>query len=132
MYLFTIAHADDTPLLTLHFHPPHSHQQSVSQNALLHASIDHVDQLLFATNQMQLKTVDKVNEYFVNAFVTHTHTKFLMLHDTKNDDKIKHFFQDVYELYAKAIANPFYQPSQPLGTKFEQKVLALGKQHAFV
>jgi Sedlin, N-terminal conserved region len=37
----------------------------------------------------------------VTAYVTAAHMKFLLLHDGKNDDAVKLFFRDVYEIYLK-------------------------------
>eukprot|EP00043_Microstomoeca_roanoka_P002311 m.37628 g.37628 ORF g.37628 m.37628 type:complete len:106 (-) comp11403_c0_seq2:92-409(-) len=71
-----------------------------------------------------LKVVDRFNEWFVSAYITPSKTRFLLVHDTKNDDLIKNFFQDAHELYVKLLANPFHQPdasmqSERLDTKVD-------------
>jgi hypothetical protein len=45
--------------------------------------------------------VDRFNNLFVTAFVTPGNTRFLLLHDGKNDDIIRSFFQEVYDFYLR-------------------------------
>ena len=43
----------------------------------------------------------QVNQQEVSTFVTAGNIKFMLLHNGKNEDSIKNFFTDVYEIYVK-------------------------------
>ncbi len=50
------------------------------------------------------QTVDRFNNLLVSAFVTPGGARFLLLHDGKNDDTIRNFFGEIYELYVRVSA----------------------------
>jgi len=68
---------------------------------VLHSALDLVENVAWTTNQMFLKVVDKVNHQQVSCYLTAGNIKFMLLHGGKNEDSIKNFFQEVYELYVK-------------------------------
>ena len=85
-----------------------------------------------------MKNVDNFNNKLVSAFLTAgslfsldlltVDVKLMLLHETRNDDGIRSFFNDVWECYTKALLNPFYRVDMPLKSQvFETKVRAIAK-----
>ncbi|CAI0378609.1 unnamed protein product [Linum tenue] len=65
--------------------------------------------------------------YFLDIF---KHTRLMLLHDSRNDDGIKSFFQEVHELYIKVLLNPLYLPGARIASShFDTKVRALARKY---
>ena len=78
-----------TPISTLS--PPTAHLS----HFVLHAALDNVDHLIATTPDVYLRVVDNFNEKRVYAFCTGGHAKFLLLHEGRNEDAVRNFFNDV-------------------------------------
>nr|TKS08755.1 trafficking protein particle complex subunit 2 isoform X2 [Populus alba] len=109
---------------------------------ILHAALDIVQDLAWTTSAMYLKAIDRFNDMVVSVYVTAGHIlcicdfvcysikRFMLLHDSRNDDGIKSFFQEVHELYIKILLNPLYLPgSRITSSHFDTKVRALARKY---
>lgn len=97
---------------------------------IANASLDVIEEVMRKENTMYLKSVDKFNEWTVSAFITPGNMKFVLLHETRNDDGIKSFFNDVWELYVKTMLNPFHTAHTPIRSAvFDSRVRASAKKY---
>lgn len=56
----------------------------------------------------------------------------MLLHERtiSNNDGIKNFFGEIYELYVKMLLNPFYIPGSPINSpQFREKVKLFAKKY---
>jgi hypothetical protein len=88
-----------------------------------------VDEKLWASNSKYLKVVDRFANLFISAFVSPGNVRLLLLHEKKDEDNVKQFFNEVYELYLHVLLNPFYRLNSPItSAAFDAKVKAFGKR----
>ncbi|KAI0049582.1 Sedlin [Auriscalpium vulgare] len=97
---------------------------------IANASLDVIEEVVRKDNAMYLKSVDKFNEWTVSAFITPGNMKFVLLHEGKNDEGIRAFFSDVWELYVKTTMNPFHTAHSGIrSTVFDTRVRASARKH---
>ncbi|XP_042402553.1 trafficking protein particle complex subunit 2-like [Zingiber officinale] len=128
---FIIVSKNDIPIYEAEVGSAAKKEEASQQHQfILHAALDIVEDLAWTTNAMFLKAVDKFNDLSVSVYVTAGHTRFMLLHDSRNEDGIKSFFQEVQELYIKILLNPLYLPSARIASShFDTKVRALARKY---
>ena len=94
-----------------------------SYQFILHAALDMVDEVEWATPTLFLKTIDKFEDKSISAYVTPGRCIFLLMHDNKSDDNVLHFFKEVHEMYIKIIMNPLQKRGDKIVNKeFDARV----------
>ncbi|XP_074558929.1 uncharacterized protein LOC141814871 [Curcuma longa] len=128
---FIIVSRNDIPIYEAEVGSAAKKEEASQQHQfILHAALDIVEDLAWTTNAMFLKAVDKFNDLVVSVYVTAGHTRFMLLHDSRNEDGIKSFFQEVQELYIKILLNPLYLPGSRIASShFDTKVRALARKY---
>mmetsp|Transcript_76413 Transcript_76413/g.105727 ORF Transcript_76413/g.105727 Transcript_76413/m.105727 type:complete len:83 (+) Transcript_76413:19-267(+) len=82
--MFMIVSKDEFPIYELQLDGLiRKREYSHLHELILNASLDCTDQIMWTTPNMYLKTVDKYNELSINAFVTPTSARFLLLHENR-------------------------------------------------
>lgn len=98
---------------------------------IIHSALDMVDQRVWTGNSMFLKEVDKFNDLSISAFCTAGHVRFMLLHDARTDENaVKTFLYEIYELYIKVLLNPFQEKTGLIkSAAFDARVRASAKRH---
>ncbi|CAG8563294.1 3021_t:CDS:2 [Paraglomus brasilianum] len=97
---------------------------------IVHSALDIVEELQWKSNAMYLKSIDKFNEWLISAYVTAGNIKLMLLHETKNEEGIKTFFNECHELYIKMLLNPFYEVNSPItSSAFDTRVRFVAKKY---
>mmetsp|Transcript_820 Transcript_820/g.1867 ORF Transcript_820/g.1867 Transcript_820/m.1867 type:complete len:137 (-) Transcript_820:12-422(-) len=126
---FMIVGQQDQPIYEVDLTGPKEQQAQYLHQFVLHASLDAIDDAMWTTKEPFLKTVDRFNNLIVTAFVSPGSARFLLLHDGRNEDSVKAFFGEVYELYVRIVINPFHGPTSKITNKeFDRKVKQLAKK----
>ncbi|EUB55976.1 Trafficking protein particle complex subunit 2 [Echinococcus granulosus] len=122
MFAANVVGPNDTPLFELtHGLSSKASDQKTDfaylNQFIAHAALDMVDENMWSSSSTYLKIVDKFNEWLVSAFENH-------------EDRIRQFFQDVYEVYVRLSLNPFFEyNSQITSEAFSRKVQQLARKH---
>ena len=83
-YIFIIVGKKDNPIYEAEFSAKKEELRHLNQ-FIIHSALDMVDEAMWTTNAMFLKTVDKFNESLVSAFVTAGGARLMMLHNVRNE-----------------------------------------------
>ena len=93
---------------------------------IAHASLDMVDVEMWSNEQCYLKKIDRFETYDVSAYVTLGGRIFLLLHEGRDDERVRSFFQDTQEMYMRYLMNTFASVDGPIvNTEFHMKVESL-------
>ncbi|XP_074562580.1 transport protein particle 20 kDa subunit-like isoform X2 [Curcuma longa] len=105
---FIIVSRNDIPIYEAEVGSAAKKEEASQQHQfILHAALDIVEDLAWTTNAI-----------------------FMLLHDSRNEDGIKSFFQEVQELYIKILLNPLYLPGSRIASShFDTKVRALARKY---
>ncbi|CAJ0824933.1 11964_t:CDS:2 [Entrophospora sp. SA101] len=120
-YYFAIVGTKDNPIYELELGGASSMVKSLSIEGIKKDLSDFLIEYL--------KSIDKFNEWHISSMISAGNIKFMLLHETKNEDGIRNFFNEAYELYIKILMNPFYEVNSTItSVPFDTKVKFIAKK----
>ncbi|GEQ69408.1 hypothetical protein JCM33374_g3080 [Metschnikowia sp. JCM 33374] len=159
-YYFTIIGTRDNPIYELEFSSfkngpssgiPGEARFSPRMKELLpfisNASLDIVEDTQWQINGFNLGKVDSFYGVSVNAFITQGNIKLVLCTDSsgpstnsesilssvgskQDESAIRHFFSETYDLYVKALLNPFYSVNDPIvSPDFDLRVKSMARKY---
>ncbi|KRZ08624.1 Translationally-controlled tumor -like protein, partial [Trichinella zimbabwensis] len=129
-YYFAIVDMNDRLMFELNISKKNDFDSMLLKQLIAHASLDIVDEAAAEQSHMMIKQVEKYNEWNISAFVTSSGVRFLMLHTAKNDEGIKNFFIEIYEMYIKLAMNPFHRIGEKIESPaFHKRAQLYGKKY---
>eukprot|EP00906_Rhabdomonas_costata_P018631 RCo027186 len=128
---FIIVGKGDQPVYEVEtFDSKHILEKTQLKQFITNAALDPVDEAMWTTTAFYLKVVDRFNDFYISAYVTPGCTRFLIMQDSRQEESVKSFFHDVYDLYLKVLLNPFYDPNVAITSpQFDSRVRALLKKY---
>jgi hypothetical protein len=99
---FVIVSSKDQLLFEATF-PPASQTDETAhlREFILFASLDLLEPIVWSSRDFYLKAIDRFNDQIIYGLVTASSCRLLLVSDGKNEEAVKNFLQDTYELYAK-------------------------------
>ncbi|SCW01142.1 LAFE_0D06018g1_1 [Lachancea fermentati] len=86
-----------------------------------------------------LSKIDHFYGLAITGYLSYGNMKFVMIHSNSagnggttqiDDPQVRAFYQEVHELYVKALLNPFYKLNDPITSPvFDSKVRSLAKKY---
>lgn len=138
-YYLAIVGKEDKPLYELEFGSARHGNDGNSHFApamrelnpfILHASLDIVDELQWTSDVLYQKSVDSFYNFIVSAFITPGNVRILLLHEMRNEEAIRQFLTDIWDLYVKTLMSPFYQQNTYIDSiSFDTKVKQLCRKY---
>ena len=74
--------------------------------------------------------VERFNDLYTYAWVTAGGCRFLLLHDARNEENVRSFFDEVHQLYLRVALNPFHTPRTPIENEvFDRRVRQAARRY---
>lgn len=157
-YYFAIIGTRDNPIYELELSSFKSPTKSVPGQShfspkikellpfITNSSLDLIEDAQWSTSNFHLGKVDSFYGLQVNAFITQGNIKFVLCYDSvgssggveslisssgKHDESvIRQFFVEAYDLYVKALLNPFYSVNDPLiSADFDYRIKSVARKY---
>ncbi|KAH7817663.1 Transport protein particle (TRAPP) component Trs20A [Monocercomonoides exilis] len=131
MLVFVIVGKSDIPLYQAMFIKSNETEDvSRSDQFLIHAALDCVDEQVWQNSAPFLRMVDFSEKAQIFAYVTPGHTRFMLYVEeptAQTESLAESFFKQVHETYMKVILNPFYEANTPITmSAFDEKIKNIG------
>ncbi|CAK9438784.1 uncharacterized protein LODBEIA_P30080 [Lodderomyces beijingensis] len=95
------------------------------------SSLDVIEDQQWSTQLLNLGKIDQFYGISISAYITQGNIKFILCYDSnKEENSIRQFFQDINDLYVKALMNPFYNVNDAMvSPDFDLKVKLIAKKY---